>query len=245
MIAALIGGMVGIFIFLSAGFLGKMIPGHIRRLISQFYFDLSARHLKRIMIQGRGGGLVLTSCKFDPELLCEKQKIGRKSFSYFEDTVNSPNPFLNFSFKQYPLFLSIDKFSFLFNPVLVSYSKRLAEMVAKGNHLKEIESADSPSGVIWGANSHLIINDEEELCDISTIESLMLASGSANLVDTLQRFIVLSQSGYSKIDFVRTTASVVVSFIMGLGIMYLADMMTKEESIIPTGVIPLWISSFF
>ena len=238
MMAAVIGATIGGFIFLCGGFLGPILPAPLRRIISEFYFDLSARHLKRIMIQGRGGGIALTSCTFDPELLCEKQKIGRKMFSYFEDTVNSPNPFLNFKFKQYPLFLSIDKFSFLFNPVLLSYSKRLAEMVAEGQHLKEIETKEGP---FIGGNAHLTISRDPELVDISTVESLMMGSGEASLCDTLQRFIVLSQSGYNQLDFVRTTASVLVSFVMGMGVMYLADMMTSGESAIPTEVIPLWI----
>lgn len=242
MISAVIGIVIGGFIFLCGGFLGPIIPARLRRIISAFYFDLSARHLKRIMIQGRGGGIALTSCTFDPELLCEKQKVGRKMFSYFEDTVNSPNPFLNFKFKQYPLFLSIDKFSFLFNPVLLSYSKRLAQMVAKGDHLKELEINE---GFISGVNTHLTISKDPELVDISTIESLMMGSGEANLCDTLSRFIVLSQSGYNKIDFVRTTASVIFSFIIGMAIMYVADMMTSGENVIPTEVIPLWISYLF
>jgi len=242
MISAVIGATIGGFIFLCGGFLGAVLPAPLRRVISQFYFDLSARHLKRIMIQGRGGGLVLTSCTFDPELLCEKQKIGRKMFSYFEDTVNSPNPFLNFKFKQYPLFLSMDKFSFLFNPVLLSYSKRLAEMVAEGQHLQEIETEE---GIITGGNAHLIIPKDPELVNISTVESLMMGSSPPSLCDTLQRFIVLSQSGYSKIDFVRTTASVVVSFILGMAIMFGADMLTAGEVAIPTEVIPLWILYLF
>ena len=258
----LLGGVVvGITALCGVCVLSPYIPEKITRPLAMAFFDMSCKNYKRLMFQGQGGGLRLVSSSFNNELLCEEVKIGRKNCNYYSDSYGIQNPFLNIGpHSQYPVFITNQKFSFIFSPVLLAYGEKIKKHVSSGKHLhtfkrsinkdpeKEIRKASPKKGnevpeeeeqmpaqpdegrEIRGINAHILISKEHELVDLSGCESLLMASGESSLPELLRRYVRLSQSGFSTLDVLKTTGSILVSFAAGIGLIYFAKILSNPAA---------------
>ena len=272
-IPLLIGVVVGLLLLCIPSIFASLLPQKITHALALLFFDMSCKNYKRLMFQGQGGGLRLVSSSYNNELLCEEVKAGRKNYNYYADSYGISNPFLNIgSYSQYPVFITSQKFSFIFSPVLLAYGDKIKKHVSAGKHLhtfkrsinkdpeKEIRKRSPKKGnevhepeekkpaqpdeekEIQGINAHIMIKTEPELVDLSGCESLLMASGESSLPELLKRYVRLSQTGYSNIDVLKTTGSVLISFAAGVGLMYVSDMLQSPANVQQVGeVIPLWL----
>jgi len=272
------GVVVGLIALCGVCVLSPYIPEKITRPLAMLFFDMSCKNYGRLMFQGQGGGLRLVSSSFNNELLCEEVKIGRKNFNYYSDSYGIQNPFLNIGeHSQYPVFITSQKFSFIFSPVLLAYGDKIKKHVSSGKHLhtfkrsinkdpeketrkgdptgkrgkKEVEPVEEQLPAqpdeereIQGVNAHILISKEPELVDLSGCESLLMASGESSLPELLRRYVRLSQTGYTSLDVLKTTGSVLISFGAGMGLVYLANVMTNPTTTEYITEVSLYMGAF-
>ena len=267
-----IGLVVGIGAVCAVCILSPYLPTTLTRPLANLFFEMSCKNYKRLMFQGQGGGLRLVSSSFNNELLCEEVKLGRKSFNYYSDSYGIQNPFLNIGpHNQYPIFITSQKFSFIFSPVLLAYGEKIKRHVSAGEHMhifkrtinkdpeKELPRASPKKGnevpeeeepkpaqpdeekEIQWVNAHILISKDPELVDLSACESLLLASGESSLPELLSRYVRLSQTGYVSLDHLKNAGSILISFGAGLGLMYFANIMTNPNTQDYITEVNLWL----
>jgi len=95
---------------------------------------------------------------------------------------------------------------------------------------------------IQGVCAHVMISKNPGLVDLSACESLLMASGESSLPELLKRYVKLSQTGYSNIDLIKTTGSVLISFGAGIGILYLCKLVTNPAAGEYITEVTLWAS---